>query len=174
MDHRKYREGHKHRQGTRREYRGGPKRPCDGGEKKEDKKEREISLDITPEDYEEGFKKWPEMTATSPSGRHLGLYKALLNNEELSGFFSGMCELPVKYGFAPKRWAHALKLMLEKDQGKPRVSRLRVIHLLEADYNFVLRTMWGQKTSMEGKRQQSLHGSATGATRKTGSRGHFE
>ena len=89
------------------------------GNKDEDKKEREISLDISPEDYEEGFKKWPEMTATSPSGRHLGLYKALLKNEELSGFFSYMCELPVKHGFAPKRWAHALKLMLEKDQGKP-------------------------------------------------------
>ena len=69
---------------------------------------REISIGITSEAYEEGFKKWPEMTATSPSGRHLGLYKALLKNEELSGFFSGMCELPVRYGFAPKRWAHAL------------------------------------------------------------------
>ena len=79
-------------------------------------KTREIFIDIDPEDYEEGFKKWPEMTATSPSGRHLGLYKALLKNEDLSGFFSGMCELPVRYGFAPNRWAHALKLMLEKDQ----------------------------------------------------------
>ena len=49
---------------------------------------REISIGITSEAYEEGFKKWPEMTATSPSGRHLGLYKALLKNEELSGFLA--------------------------------------------------------------------------------------
>ena len=68
-----------------------------------------------------------------------------MKNEEISGCFSGMCELPVKYGFASKRWAHALKLMLEKNQGKPRVSRLRLIHLLEADYNFVLHTMWGRR-----------------------------
>ena len=85
------------------------------------------------------------MTATSPSGRHLGLYKALLGIENISEFFAGMCELPAKYGFAPKRWAYALKLMIEKDKGIPRVSRLRVIHLLEADYNFVLRNMWGRR-----------------------------
>ena len=98
------------------------------------------------------------MTATSPSGRHLGLYKALLKSEELSAFFSGMCELPVKYGFAPKRLAHALKLMLEKVQGKPRVSRLRVIHLLEADYNFVLRTMWGRRLVWKAKDNKHFMG----------------
>ena len=57
-------------------------------QQEEVRNKREISLDTTPEDYEEGFKKWSEMTATSPSGRHLGLYKALLKNEELSAFFS--------------------------------------------------------------------------------------
>ena len=107
--------------------------------------ERPILLEISSEDYEGGFRKWSEMTATSPLGRHLGLYKALLGTEEISKFFAGMCELPVIYGFAPKRWTHALKLMIEKDEGKPRVSRLRVIHLLEADYNFVFRTMWGRR-----------------------------
>ena len=38
-----------------------------------------------------------------------------------------------------------MKLMIEKDKGMPRVSRLRVIHLLEADYNFVLRNIWGRR-----------------------------
>ena len=56
-----------------------------------------------------------------------------------------MCELPFIYWVAPKRWAHAMKLIIEKDKGKPRVSRLRVIHLLEADYIFVLRIMWGRR-----------------------------
>ena len=85
-----------------------------------------------------------EMTTTSLSGRHLDLYKALIGIEEISEFFSRMCELQVIHGFAPKIWAHALKVMIEKDKGKPRVSRLRVIHLLEVDYNFVLRTIWGE------------------------------
>ena len=48
--------------------------------------ERLISLEISSEDYEEGFRKWSEMTATSPSGRHLGLYKALIGVEETTIF----------------------------------------------------------------------------------------
>ena len=29
------------------------------------------------EELQEGIKKWPERTTTSPSGRHLGIYKSL-------------------------------------------------------------------------------------------------
>ena len=41
--------------------------------------------------------------------------------------------LPLKYGFAPARWANALQTMLPKDPGMPMVERLRVIQLFEAD-----------------------------------------
>ena len=49
--------------------------------------ERHVGLRISAETYESGFKKWPEMTTTSPSGRHLGLYKALLHNPGFTEFF---------------------------------------------------------------------------------------
>ena len=48
--------------------------------------------------------------------------------------------------------------MLENDEGKPRVSRLRVIHLLEADYNFVLRTMWGRRLVWKAKENKHSMG----------------
>ena len=35
--------------------------------------------------------------------------------------------------------------MLPKDPGMPKVERLRVIQLLQADYNFVLRIIWGRR-----------------------------
>ena len=35
--------------------------------------------------------------------------------------------------------------MLPKDDGTPKVERLRVIQLFEADYNFVLRAVWGRR-----------------------------
>ena len=35
--------------------------------------------------------------------------------------------------------------MLPKDKGTPVVERLRVIQLFEADYNFVLRVIWGRR-----------------------------
>jgi len=33
------------------------------------------------EEVIQGFKKWPEKTATSPSGQHLGIYKTLLKDQ---------------------------------------------------------------------------------------------
>jgi hypothetical protein len=45
--------------------------------------EKLISTSITSEDVIKGFRKWKESTATSPSGRHLGHYKAIIQNETL-------------------------------------------------------------------------------------------
>lgn len=38
-----------------------------------------IPLQYSLEDMIQRFSKWPEQTTTSPSGRHLGIYKALVN-----------------------------------------------------------------------------------------------
>ena len=53
--------------------------------------------------------------------------------------------MPLKYGFAPKRWSNVAKVVLEKDAGRPRIDRLRVTHLLKTDYNFVLKLIWGRR-----------------------------
>ena len=54
-------------------------------------------------------------------------------------------ELPLHYGFAPRRWAQALQTMLPKDPGILKIDRLRVIQLFEADYDFVLSLIWGHR-----------------------------
>jgi hypothetical protein len=36
--------------------------------------------------------------------------------------------------------------MIEKLKGVPRIDRLRVIHLFEADYNLLLKIIWARKT----------------------------
>jgi hypothetical protein len=38
-----------------------------------------LKLDMSLEDMCQGFKKWREQTTTSPSNKHLGIYKALVN-----------------------------------------------------------------------------------------------
>ena len=88
---------------------------------------------------------WDEKTSTSPSGRHLGHYKAIIRDRKIAQLYGIMCELPVKHGFAPKRWKIAIQVVLPKDDGPPKISRLRNINILEADYNFVLRLIWGRR-----------------------------
>jgi len=41
--------------------------------------------------------------ATSPSGRHLGHYKAALQDTQLTGGYQMMLNIPVQHGFAPTR-----------------------------------------------------------------------
>jgi hypothetical protein len=43
------------------------------------------------------------------------------------------------------RWCDAVSIMIEKDHGKPRLNRLRIIHLFEADFNFFLKLAWGSR-----------------------------
>ena len=41
--------------------------------------------------------------------------------------------------------------MLKKDLGSPKIKRLPVIHLFEADYNFVLKSVWGRQLVYHGE-----------------------
>ncbi|KAI2498581.1 hypothetical protein MHU86_15925 [Fragilaria crotonensis] len=92
-----------------------------------------------------GFKTWPESTSTSPSGRHLGHYKAIIQHPVLLTCFSKFMNIAVARGIAVPRWCHATNVLIEKDPGIPKLNRLRIIHLFEADLNFFLKIQWGHR-----------------------------
>jgi hypothetical protein len=50
-----------------------------------------------------------------------------------------MMYVPLDAGFCPSRWKHDVDVMLEKIPGVSRSDKLRIIQLLEADLNQVLR-----------------------------------
>ena len=119
-----------------------------------------IPTEITAADFISGFKKWKERTATSPSGRHLGHYKAIIRDAEDSEVARSvdpltdlvtMTNIPLKYGFAPSRWCKSVSVMLAKDPGSSKIERLRVIHLFEADYNLTLKLLWGKRLVHRGE-----------------------
>ena len=79
-----------------------------------------ISIDIDQDDFLQIFSKWKESTTTSPSGRHLGHYKAILGSPDLIEYHCIMASLPLHFGFTPTRWSKAIQIMLEKKkQGIP-------------------------------------------------------
>jgi hypothetical protein len=133
------------------------------------KQKGEISSDIPAEDVVHGFKGWKECTSTSPSGRHLGHYKALIAHPLLLKCFVQFMNIVVSRGIAIPRWCKATNMMLEKDAGKPYIHRLRIIHLFEADYNFYLKLQWGHRLVRHAKALDLLHDSQHGSVpgRKT-------
>jgi hypothetical protein len=105
------------------------------------------------------IKKWPERTSTSPSGTHLGHYHVLwryrslpedvpkgvqviAGQEFLIDCHVAMLNYSLKFGHSFDRWKDVVNVMLMKDPGNPKIHRLRVIHLYEADYNLLLAVKW--------------------------------
>jgi hypothetical protein len=123
-------------------------------------------LDLLPaelelKDFTGKIKVWKESTTTSPSGRHLGRYKALLStgnydpeSEEFISFVdqqSAILKLLLflvnyclRTGHVLERWKTIVNVMIFKDDGVYRIHRLRVIHIYEADFNLLLAVKWRQ------------------------------
>jgi len=117
-----------------------------------------------------GFWKWKECTSTSPSGHHLGIYKALLKDEywqkskngqsskqqshsldtntactsqklvsgtDVMHMIHKMLVLAVWHCHMYKRWTKICNFFIEKDLGKPLLSHLWTLHIVEANLNLL-------------------------------------
>jgi hypothetical protein len=81
-----------------------------------------ISTLITTEDVKYGFGKWKESTSTSPSGRHLGHYKAIIQDKTLLTTLTKFLQIIVERGVTLTRWCNAVNVMIEKDKGHPNIT----------------------------------------------------
>jgi hypothetical protein len=114
----------------------------------------EIDTYIPSDEVAKGFKRWKESTSTSPSGCHLGLRKIPaipFQEQELDKLRKEILDvqtliinIPLHMGFSPTRWQTVVNAMLEKTPGTPLLHKLRVIHILEADYNLTLKDIFGK------------------------------
>ncbi|KAI2500978.1 hypothetical protein MHU86_13523 [Fragilaria crotonensis] len=77
-------------------------------------------------------------------------------------------DIAISRGISIPRWQHAVNVMIEKDKGDPKIHRLRIIHLFEADYNLFLKLMWGSRLVRRAVQMDLLndgqHGSTPGKT----------
>ena len=69
-----------------------------------------IISDLTAENVKHGFGKWKESTSTSPSGRHLGHYKALIHDDLLLQCLTKFMQIIVQRGLRLTRWCNAVNI----------------------------------------------------------------
>jgi hypothetical protein len=115
---------------------------------KQTEKEREIlpiSGKITPLEFRSAFAKVKERTSSSPSGVHYTIWKCLAKDEETSEWMALMMSMPFEFGFVNERWTKAIDVMLEKKKGVRKIHMLRIIALLEADFNTALKILFARK-----------------------------
>jgi hypothetical protein len=128
---------------------------------------------LTIEEFKGKFKVWRESTSTSPSGRHLGHYKALVAiidrsleggertkykayQEEIAECYIGLINYAIKHRYSLRRWKTIVNMMIYKEHGNVKIHRLRVIHLYEADLSLLWGVKWreGMHTAL---RKKALH-----------------
>ncbi len=59
--------------------------------------------------------------------------------DSIADYLVVMMRLPFLYGFCNDRWAKCLDVMLEKKKGIRQIHQLRIIGLVEADFNTALK-----------------------------------
>jgi len=102
---------------------------------------------ISEEEFINAYKVTPESTSSSPSGRHVGHYKAVLDNPTLVSLHTTMSSIPFQTGFFPEHWKRVVDIMLQKDTGNSCCHRLRIIALFESDLNQAKRILIGRRLS---------------------------
>jgi hypothetical protein len=104
----------------------------------------------------------PEKTASSFSGRGVHHYKACPEGSDYSlsdiqvEVHASMLTVPMDAGFCPERWKQEVDVMIEKVPGIPRSDELRIIQLLEADLNHVLRIAFARNTTRLAKDHEGI------------------
>jgi hypothetical protein len=117
---------------------------------------------VTEVDFKSAFKCVPEKTASSFSGRGVHHYKACAEGSDnrlvdiQSAIHAAMMTVPLATGLFPERWKKAIDVMLEKIPGVVRSNKLRIIQLLEADLNQVLRIAFARKITKLAKNNKGI------------------
>ena len=69
---------------------------------------------------------------------------------------TGVINTAFKKGYSLSRWCKVHNIMLEKDQNDPKLHRLRVIHIIEADYNLTTKILWSRKMMWEVEKKRLI------------------
>jgi hypothetical protein len=118
-----------------------------------------LPLFITEAAFISKFQIWKENTSTSLSGLHLGHYKALVlrndadtstdvgkeierKRKDLIRAHVALINYALQHSYSYHRWKNVVNVMIQKEPGNSKVHRLRVIHIYEADCNFLLQAKW--------------------------------
>ncbi len=102
---------------------------------------------ITSKEFQDSYRIAKETTSSSPSGRHIGHYKAILKDPVLTQLHATMMSIPFQIGFTPDQWTRVTDIILEKTAGDACCHRLRIIALFESDLNHAKRISIGRKVS---------------------------
>lgn len=114
--------------------------------KTDNSQQNTIPFSLSYEAFMKFIQNSKEKTSTSPSSRHYGHYKSLLESapDELYDIFRLM-KLSVDNGIFLNRYKKTLTTLICKESGTPYLHRFRPIHIIEAELQFISKSIWAKK-----------------------------
>ena len=106
---------------------------------------KQLSIQYTFADFRSFIKNAKEKTSSSPSGRHYGHYKVLNNTlpEILEDIYNIMM-LGLHHGVVLDRYKNTVTTLIHKDDGLPKIHRLRPIHIIESELQVITKSQWAR------------------------------
>jgi hypothetical protein len=86
-----------------------------------------------------------EKTSLAISTVHFGHYKSATYSDRVTEFLATKITLIARGGCTPKRWGHGLQVLLEKNAGVALATKLRAILLMEGNFNYMNKWIFGHK-----------------------------
>jgi hypothetical protein len=123
----------------------------------------QIDTSITKEDFQDYWRKANERISSSWSQLHFGHYIAASKDDLLSEIHAIKLHIAVNTGHSFPRWKKGLTVMLEKTPGVILVEKLRAILLMEADFNFTNKLLFGCRLVHQAEKSGNLHPDADGS-----------
>ncbi len=100
-------------------------------------------VDITPAIYKYYWGRVNENTSLALSGIHFGHWKIFHLSSVLIQMICTQLNLITRCGVPPSRWKNGLQVLLEKIPGVALVDKLQAIFLMEKDFNFYNKWIFG-------------------------------
>lgn len=116
-------------------------------------------------DYQDGWQRIKENTAAGHSGLTFSHCKGGARHDRIADFEAAFASIPLKSGYAYKRWKTGIDVEIPKKANSFRTDKLRTIVLLEADFNFgnkVISRRVAQTAEMYGSLAPEQYGSRKG------------
>ena len=88
---------------------------------------------------------------STDEGKATEQQRKALNRAQVS-----MINYSLRHSYSYERWKTVVNVMIEKEPGNSKVHRLRVIHIYEADYNFLLQAKWREMIQL-AELEKTLH-----------------
>ena len=114
-----------------------------------------IALNVSPDDFSNGWKKMNEFTSSGISGMHFGHMKACASSPFLTEFESSISQIPFATGYSPQQWQQGVIVMIQKKAQVDLVSKLQILVLTEADFNYNNKLL-GRRTLQHAETQKMI------------------